>query len=79
MRLPVGTSQERSGGALDLRDAQNGLRVAGSVAVPESPQILERRIALPIKKRMLQAVGLVARKAVGDVHRCGATPATCSC
>src|SRR5947199_6256659 len=37
-------------------------------AVPEAPEMLERGVTLSVKEGMLQAVGLVASKAVGDIH-----------
>src|SRR5438552_11378882 len=37
-------------------------------AVPEAPEIFERGVTLSVKEGMLQAVGLVASKAVGDIH-----------
>src|SRR5436309_15899641 len=37
-------------------------------AVPEAPEIFERGVTLSVKEGVLQAVGLVASKAIGDIH-----------
>src|SRR6266581_977306 len=36
--------------------------------VPEAPEIFERGVTLSFKEGVLQAVGLVASKAIGDIH-----------
>src|SRR5437899_11696560 len=40
----------------------------GRGAIPKSPEIFERGVYLSVKEGVLQAVGLVASKAVGDIH-----------
>src|SRR5437762_10980341 len=37
-------------------------------AVPEAPEIFERGVTLSVKEGVLQAVGLVASRAIGDIH-----------
>ena len=68
MRLPVATTKVIGCGTLDASEAQQRFGIARIVLVPGSPEVFERGISLSVEKGVLQAVGLVARKAVGDIH-----------
>src|SRR5438094_511804 len=68
MRLPSGTAQILGHGPLDSGHAEDSFCVMRGHAIPEAPEIFEGGVTLSVKEGVLQAVGLVASKAIGDIH-----------
>src|ERR1700722_4540695 len=68
MRLPIGTEQIISHGALDLSESKKRFRIVRIIFVPESPEVFEDCISLAVEEGVLQAVCLVARKTVRNIH-----------
>src|SRR5256884_521801 len=68
MRLPFGAAQVLGHGPLDSGHAEDSFCVMRGHAIPEAPEIFEGGVTLSVKEGVLQAVGLVASKAIGDIH-----------
>src|SRR5437660_12022319 len=68
MRLPFGAAQVLGHGSLDSGHAEDSFCVMRGHAIPEAPEIFEGGVTLSVKEGVLQAVGFVASKAVGDIH-----------
>src|ERR1700733_15243429 len=67
VRLPVRAHQIFRKRALDTRESAHALSIMRRHAVPEAPEIFERRVADAVEESMLKAVGLVAREAISNV------------
>src|SRR3989454_9653899 len=68
MRLPSGAAEVHGHGSLDSGHAEDSFCVMRGHAIPEAPEIFEGGVTLSVKEGVLQAVGLVASKAIGDIH-----------
>src|SRR5579864_33675 len=68
VRLPSRASEIVGHRPLDASETENGFGITRGGLVPESPEVFECGIALPVKESVLQTVGLVAGESVGDVY-----------
>src|SRR6266550_5026796 len=68
MRLPSGAAEVHGHGSLDSGHAEDSFCVMRGHAIPEAPEIFEGGVTLSVKEGVLQAVGLVASKAISDIH-----------
>src|SRR5437773_10755277 len=68
MRLPSGAAEVHGHGSLDSGHAEDSFCVMRGHAIPVAPEIFEGGVTLSVKEGVLQAVGLVASKASGDIH-----------
>jgi len=67
VRLPIGADEIGGEGAFDAGEAENGFGIAGIHGIPEAPEIFERGVTFAVEEGVLEAVGFIAGKAIGDV------------
>jgi hypothetical protein len=68
MRLPCGIAKIVRHRPLDTRESQDGFRIIRVHPIPEPPKIFQDGVTRAVKEGVLQAIGLVPCKAVGNIH-----------